>query len=131
MNFLLDTNICSAHLRRPSGLTHFFIQHSGRLFIPTIVLAELYTWAFRRVNSRSLLRLIEDEILDDVRVLPFDELCAFEFGSIRGKLIQQGIALDTADLMIAATALVNDFTLVTHNLRDFQRIPNLQMVDWL
>ena len=42
MSFLLDTNICSAHIRRPGGVAHSFIQHSGRLWMPTIVLAELY-----------------------------------------------------------------------------------------
>lgn len=38
MSFLLDTDICSAHLKRPSGLMHRFVQHSGGLYIPTIVL---------------------------------------------------------------------------------------------
>jgi len=42
MSFLLDTNICSEHLKRPSGLVHRFIQHSGRLHISTVVLGELY-----------------------------------------------------------------------------------------
>lgn len=41
MNFLLDTDTCSAHMRRPAKLAHRFIQHAGRLAIPTIVLAEL------------------------------------------------------------------------------------------
>jgi len=48
MSFLLDTNICSAHLKRPAGLMHRFAQHSGGSFIPTIVLGELYAWAFHR-----------------------------------------------------------------------------------
>jgi predicted nucleic acid-binding protein len=41
MSFLLDTNICSAHLKCPAGLTHRLIQRPGRLHIPTIVLGEL------------------------------------------------------------------------------------------
>ena len=41
MNFLLDTDTCSAHMRRPARLAHRFIQHTGGLAIPTIVLAEL------------------------------------------------------------------------------------------
>ena len=45
MSFLLDTDTCSAHLKRPAGLIHRFVQHSGRLYISTIVLGELYTWA--------------------------------------------------------------------------------------
>jgi tRNA(fMet)-specific endonuclease VapC len=40
MNFLLDTDTCSAHMRRPAQLAHRFIQYSGGLAIPTIVLAE-------------------------------------------------------------------------------------------
>src|SRR5687768_17053607 len=46
MSFLLDTNICSAHMRRPGGLAHRFIQHSGRLWTSTLVLAELYAGAY-------------------------------------------------------------------------------------
>lgn len=42
MSYLLDTNICSAHLKRSGGLAHRFIQYGGRLHIPTIVLGELY-----------------------------------------------------------------------------------------
>ena len=42
---LLDTNICSAHMRRPGGLTHRFFQHVGSPAIPTVVLAELYVGA--------------------------------------------------------------------------------------
>lgn len=40
MSFLLDTNICSAHLKRPSGLTHRFVQHGGGLYVSTVVLGE-------------------------------------------------------------------------------------------
>jgi tRNA(fMet)-specific endonuclease VapC len=47
VSFLLDTNILSAHLRRPSGLIHRFQQHSGRLYVSAISLAELYVWAYR------------------------------------------------------------------------------------
>ena len=50
MSFLLDTDICSAHLKRPAGLMHRFVQHSGRLCLPTVVLAELYVWAYHRQN---------------------------------------------------------------------------------
>ena len=55
MSFLLDTNICSAHLNRPSGLAHRFIQHGGGLFISTVVLGELFAGAQHSTNP---LRLI-------------------------------------------------------------------------
>ena len=47
MSYLLDTNILSAHLRRPSGLQHRFVQHSGRLYASSVALAELYEWVYR------------------------------------------------------------------------------------
>jgi tRNA(fMet)-specific endonuclease VapC len=45
---VLDTDICSAHIRRHGGIAHRFIPHSARLYVPTIVLAALYSGATRR-----------------------------------------------------------------------------------
>src|SRR6185295_16317308 len=130
MKFLLDTDICSAHMRRPAQLAHRFIQHINQLAISTVVLAELYAGAFRHSNSQKLLRLIED-LLQEVHVLDFDQACAAEFGRLRGALLQKGIAVATADLMIASGAVVHDLTLITHNTADFQKIPGLRLEDWL
>jgi tRNA(fMet)-specific endonuclease VapC len=129
MSFLLDTNICSEHLRRPSGLSHRFIQHAGRLCIPTIVLGELLAWAYQRSNPDSLLRSIAD-LRAEVELLVYDEPSAEQFGRLRGILKRQGVAVNVPDLMIAAVALVHDLTLVTHNTADFQRVPGLRLVDW-
>lgn len=131
MSFLLDTNICSAHLRRPGGLAHRFIQYSGRLFTSTIVLGELYAWAFRRDDPAPLLKLLEEELFDDVSILPFDHDCALEFGRTKGLLLRRGISVSDVDLLIASLALVRDFTLVTHNTQDFRHIPSLRLDDWL
>jgi tRNA(fMet)-specific endonuclease VapC len=131
MSFLLDTDICSAHLKRPAGLMHRFVQHSGGLYIPTIVLAELYTWAFHRKNSAVVVGLIENDLLADVTVLAFDSDCAKEFGRIRGQLLQQGISVSQMDLMIAAVALVHNLTLVTHNTVDYRNVPGLRLDDWI
>ncbi len=131
MSFLLDTNICSEHLRRPSGLSHRFIQHGGNLFISTIVLAELYAWVHLRPNFVSLLDRIEKTLLADVTVLDFDSDTARAFGRLRGTLTQSGIRVNPVDLMIAATALAHNLTLVTHNTKHFQHIPGLRLEDWL
>jgi tRNA(fMet)-specific endonuclease VapC len=115
MSFLLDTDTCSAHLKWPSGLMHRFVQHSGGLYIPTIVLGELYTWAHQRKNPSPVIQRIENDLLTDVKVLDFDADCAKEFGRIRGQLLQQGISVSRIDLLIASVALVHNLTLVTHN----------------
>lgn len=130
MNFLLDTDTCSAHMRRPSQLAHRFIQYAGGLAIATIVLAELHAGAHKHPNPARLLALIA-ELLREVHVLDFDAACAERFGEIRGALLQKGITVSRMDLLIASVALVHDLTLVTHNMADYQNIPGLRLDDWL
>ncbi len=130
MRFLLDTNICSAHMRRPARLAHRFIQYHGQLAIPTIVLAELYGGAYRSTNSQRLVALIHD-LTNEVQLLNFDSACAEQCGRVQGHLLQQGISVSTMDLMIASVALVHDLILVTHNTADFQNVPDLHLEDWL
>lgn len=130
MTHLLDTNICSAHMRRPGGLAHRFFQHAGGIAISSIVLAELYSGAYKHPNPAKLLGLIAD-LLQEVAVLDFDSACAHEFGMLQGALLQQGIVVPETDLMIAAVARMHNLTLVTHNTADFQNIPGLRLDDWL
>jgi tRNA(fMet)-specific endonuclease VapC len=130
MSHLLDTNICSAHFRRPGGLAHRFIQYGGGLFVPTVVLGELYAGAYHVSNPAPLLQKIAD-LLADVQVLVFDPACAEQFGKVRGNLLRQGISVPTVDLMIVAVALVHDLTLVTNNTADFRNVPGLRLDNWL
>lgn len=130
MTHLLDTNICSAHMRRPGGLAHRFFQYAGGIAIPTIVLAELYSGAYKHPNPARLLALIAD-LLQEVAVLDFDSHCAEQFGKVQGGLLKQGITVPETDLMIAAVAVVHNLTLVTHNAADYQNITGLRLDDWL
>jgi len=130
MTHLLDTNICSAHMRRPGGLAHRFFQYAGGIAISTVVLAELYSGAYKHPSPSRLLALIAD-LLQEVAVLDFDSACAEQFGRVQGGMLQQGLAVPETDLMIASVALFHNLTLVTHNTADFQNIPNLRLDDWL
>ena len=129
MSFLLDTDICSAHIRRPGGLAHRFFQYGGRLSMSSVTLAELHAGA-QIVHSQRIANGIRD-LRVDVALLDFDERCAEEFGRLRGVLRAIGVAVNPPDLMIASTALVHDLTLVTHNTADYNRIPGLRLDDWL
>jgi predicted nucleic acid-binding protein len=60
MSHLLDTNICSAHTKRPAGLAYRFFQHTGGLAVPKIVMAELYIGAHNPPKSSRLLTGIAD-----------------------------------------------------------------------
>ncbi len=131
MSFLLDTDHLSAHLRRPSGLAHRFVQYSGRLYTPSIALAELYVWAFRRADPTQALASIDTMLFHEVSVVDYDNDCAKEFGRVRIELRRQGIEVPTVDLLIASVALVYDLTVVTHNTADYAKIPGLRLDDWL
>lgn len=131
MSFLLDTNICSAFLKNPRGLTHRFVQHSGRLHISSIILGELFTWAYRRPDPAPALQAIADDLLPHLTELVFDRPCADQFGRVHASLLRQGHPVNASDMQIAATALAHNLTLVTHNTRDFQHIPGLRLDDWL
>ena len=60
MTHLLNTNICSAHMRRPAGLAHRFIQYGGGLFVPTVVLVEFYAGRYQVDNPVPLVQKIGD-----------------------------------------------------------------------
>ncbi len=64
-------------------------------------------------------------------VLPFDQAAAEAYGSLRAKLESSGEPLDEPDLRIASIALSRDLTLVTANLRHFDRLPDLRTENWL
>ena len=130
MNFLLDTDICSAHMRRPAKLAHRFVQYTRQIAISSVTLAQLYAGAYKHSQLKRLLTLIAD-LLHEVQVIDFDSACAEKFGQVRGTLLQQGISVPTTDLMIATAALVHNLTLVTHNTADFQNIPGLRLDDWV
>ncbi|MHB1422691.1 MAG: type II toxin-antitoxin system VapC family toxin [Gemmataceae bacterium] len=77
MTHLLDTDICSAHMRRPAGLAHRFFQYAGGLAMASVALAELYSGAYKFSQPARLLALIAD-LLQDVAVLDFDSACERE-----------------------------------------------------
>jgi predicted nucleic acid-binding protein len=84
---------------------HRFVQHSGRLYISTVVLGELQAWAYLRSDPLGLIARVENDLLADMTVLDYDKYCAAEFGRLRGTLRRQGITVSRLDLMIAAVAL--------------------------
>lgn len=130
MSFLLDTNICSAHLKDDRVLFHRFVQHAGNLCVSHLILAELYSWAYGAQNPAKRLNRI-GRLLPDLKISPFDERAAEEFGRLSASLRRKGVTVGGFDVLIAATAKVEGHVLVTHNTRDFQAVPGLIIVDWL
>jgi tRNA(fMet)-specific endonuclease VapC len=130
MSFLIDTDICSAHLRSTSSVSNRFLQYIGRLHISVLTLGELLSWTLRK-NSPPKYQQALVAMLSDVVVLEITPDIAWKFGEVRAALLDQGRPVAAADLMIAATALVHGFRVVTHNTSHFSKVPGLAIEDWL
>jgi predicted nucleic acid-binding protein len=130
VSFLLDTDICSAHMKGNPRVQARFIQYGGQLHVSTVTLGELFAWTGRAKSSpRRLQTLLH--LLKDLLVLAVNETVARKFGAVRAWQLDNGVATPDLDLLSAAVALASGLTLVTHNADDYARVPGLIVVDWL
>jgi len=126
-----DTNVWIRYLNpQPSSVKAHFLRHpANRIFLCDIVKAELYFGAFKSTRRDENLALL-DELSNGFLSLPFDGNAARHFGRIRAELTKAGTPIGPYDLQIAAIALSHNFTLVTHNTREFSRVAGLCFEDW-
>jgi tRNA(fMet)-specific endonuclease VapC len=131
MKFLLDTNVCIRYLqgRSPRILQEIQSRPRHSLWVCSVVKAELFYGAMK--SDHPVITLARQRhFLDRFVSLPFDDEAAVIFGEIRADLAQKGTPIGPYDLQIAAIALANDLTLVTHNTAEFGRIGGLKLEDW-
>ena len=129
MSFILDTDISSAFLKGNRVVWQRCMQHSGQLSISVVTVAELFTWVLRATASPKRLQNLLD-FLTDVTVLDITPQVARRFGELNAGMLDVGQRAPPMDLLIAATAILHNLTVVTHNLQDFSRVPGLTVVDW-
>lgn len=131
MTYFLDTNICiyAAKGQYPS-LQQTWLSHSpSAIAVPAIVKAELLYGALKSRDPKRAIQTIR-RLLDPYPVIAFDEACLPHYASVRSSLESIGQPIGPNDLLIASTALAHDAILVTHNSREFQRVPGLKTEDW-
>ncbi|HLP88768.1 MAG TPA: type II toxin-antitoxin system VapC family toxin [Nostocaceae cyanobacterium] len=131
MKFLLDTNTCIIYLRGKNTILKQKLESTPTkdIAVCSIVKAELFYGAIKSANPQRNLTL-QQEFLSQFISLTFDDRAAMEFGVIRSQLEALGTPIGAYDLQIAAIALTNNLTLITHNTREFQRVNNLPIEDW-
>ena len=129
--YLLDTNACIRVLNGTSAplIARLRSHAPSDLRVSSVTRAELLYGARRSARVAENLRLLTGFFAPLVS-LPFDDACAEEYGALRATLSAAGRPIGPNDLLIAATALAHDLTLVTHNLREFSRITGLKIEDW-
>jgi tRNA(fMet)-specific endonuclease VapC len=131
MNYLLDTNVCIVYLNSPNTLVRdrLTTRQPHEIALCSVVKAELFYGAMRSQHPEKTLAK-QQPFLALFQSLAFDDQAAQVFGSIRADLARLGTPIGPYDLQIAAIALVHDLTLITHNTREFSRIPTLKLEDW-
>jgi tRNA(fMet)-specific endonuclease VapC len=131
--YCFDTDVLSATMRRDPHLP--LIRRLAQLppaeqFTTAITLGELLYGAARRDSAR-LQRQVRELLRGALAVLPFDEAAAEVYGPLRARLEAAGRPLAEPDTRIASIALSRGLTLVTGNVRHFDRVPNLTVENWL
>ncbi|MDB9307565.1 type II toxin-antitoxin system VapC family toxin [Aphanizomenon sp. CS-733/32] len=131
MIYLLDTNTCIIYLKGKNIHLKEKLDSisTSEIAVCSIVKSELFYGAMRSAKPDSNLKL-QQGFLDKFVSLPFNDEAAIIFGNIRAELTSKGTPIGGYDLQIAAIALANNLILVTHNTREFSRIPQLQLQDW-
>ncbi|MBE3125095.1 MAG: type II toxin-antitoxin system VapC family toxin [Acidobacteria bacterium] len=132
MRFMLDTDSCIALIKRKAAsvLRRLTSLAPGEAGISTITLAEL-RYGVAKSAQMEKNRLALDEFLLPLELADFDEPTAESYGMVRAALEKAGTPIGPLDTQIGAHALSLGAILVTHNSREFLRIPGLTVEDWL
>ena len=129
--YMLDTNICIDVIkRRPELVLDRFNENAAHLAISSITLAELLHGAEKSSQPQRTLAVVED-FCSRLDVLDYGAKAAQHYGQIRASLEQRGTPIGVNDLHIAAHARSEGLTLVSNNLREFERVDGLLYENWL
>ena len=131
LKFMLDTNIIIYIMKnRPKQVKDRFKLHNGQMCISSVTLGELVFGAEHSQQTDRNLADIE-EMTARIEVLPFEDKAAYHFGRIRSDLYRMGRPIGPYDMMIAGHARASAMILVTNNGKEFERVPGLQVENWV
>jgi tRNA(fMet)-specific endonuclease VapC len=131
LRYLLDTNIVIYVLkRRPVEVLSIFNANASRMAISAITLAELLHGAEKSSRVSENLSVVED-FCSRLEVLPYGAKAAQHYGAIRATLEKLGQPIGVYDLHIAGHARSEGLVLVTNNMSEFERVPALEVENWV
>ena len=134
MHYMLDTNICIYAIkhRPPELLAALRAHESAGIGLSSITVAELSFGVHKSGSARNIAAL--QQFLEPLEIADFDRAAAWHYGRLRATLDAAGTPIGPIgplDTQIAAHARALDVTLVTHNTREFSRVPGLLLSDWV
>jgi len=132
MKYMLDTNICIYLIKQqPRGVIDKFQGIiPGEIAISSVTVAEMM-YGVGKSQHKERNKSALESFLAPLEIVDFDFKAAQHYGAIRAYLEKMGIPIGAYDLMIAAHALSLGLILVTNNEREFQRIPDLIVENWV
>jgi tRNA(fMet)-specific endonuclease VapC len=130
--YMLDTNICIYIIKkRPlSVLNRFSTIPRDEICISVVTLAEL-RYGIEKSSSKRFNQRILDDFLLRLTVLYWDENAAMQYGKTRAFLEKKGLPIGNMDLLISVHALSQKHILVSNNLGEFERVPDLRYENWV
>ena len=129
--YMLDTNVIVKAIREKNHpiRNRLLDYYSEGLCISSITYTELLYGVYHSGNPEKNLNALH-ELLSWIEILPFDVSAAESAGKIMAVLASKGLLLGDRDMLIAGHALSTKRTMVTHNTREFKRVPRLCVEDW-
>ena len=131
LKYLLDTNACINYMKFSDSNVRKNIQRKviDEIAVCSIVKFEMFYGSMRSSNPNRSLAL-QDQFFSLFESLPFGEDEELVASQIRADLESMGTPIGPYDTFIAAIAMANDLTLVTHNTSEFSRVKDLRLEDW-
>ena len=131
MRLMLDTNICIYLIKeQPASVLERFTAHPvGDIGISVITLAEL-EYGIAKSSRPARNRTALEQFLSPLEVAAFDRDASATYGRVRTTLEKRGQPIGSMDLLIAAHAISLDVRLITHNVKEFGKVPGLRTEDW-
>ena len=131
MRYMLDTNICIYAIKhKPEQVFQRLQEHDpSEICISSVTYAELI-YGVERSNAVMRNRIALTVLLSNIEVLPFDSLAAENYGKVRAELEKGGTPIGPLDTKIAGHARSLNYTVVTNNTREFERVSGLQLENW-
>ena len=132
MDYLLDTNICIYIIKKQPEkvLEKFNTLSLGDVAISSITLAELHYGIMKSSNPKKNREAL-DKFLTPLEILDFDYFATMEYGKIRADLEKNGTPIGPLDTLIAAHAKSQQLILVTNNEKEFRRISDFKIENWV
>ena len=127
--YMLDANICIYGIKGNRSILSKISDNAAHLCISAVALGELVV-GVEKSRQREKNALALEKFLRFIHVVPFGKNAAVKYGEIRGRLENIGEKIGNRDAMIAACALCSGSILVTHNIKEFSRIRELDIEDW-